>query len=72
MIMYDSLCIFLQVAANMNFGPSLSMDGMSLSEPTIFEPRASMYAKQPSPPRNKSNTVRNESLKEDICFGYLF
>ena len=35
-------------------------------------PRASMYEKRPSPSRNQSNTVRNESLKEDLCFGSYF
>ena len=32
----------------------------------------SMYAKPPSPSRDQSNTVRNELLKEDLCFGSYF
>ena len=34
--------------------------------------RASMYAKRSSPSRNQSNTLQNESLKEEICFGSYF
>ena len=34
-----------------------------------LEPHASKNAKRTSPSRNKSNTVRNISLKEDLCFG---
>ena len=36
-----------------------------------LEPRASMYAKRPSPSRNLSNTVQNESFKEEIFFGNI-
>ena len=31
-----------------------------------------MYAKRSSPTRNQSNTLQNESLKEEICFGSYF
>ena len=37
-----------------------------------LEPRASMYANRSSPSRNQSNTLQNESLKEEICFGSYF
>ena len=68
MIVYDSLCIFSQVAAYMNFAVQVfNEDCMSSSAPCV-----SLYAKWPSPSRNQSNTVQNETLKEDLCFGSYF
>ena len=72
MIVYDSLCIFSQDAAYMNFAVQVfKWTAFTCQCRPSLEPRA-MYAKRQSPSRNQSNTVRNESLKEDLCFGSYF
>ena len=73
MIVYDRRCIFSQVAAYMNFAVQVfKWTACPCQCRPPLELRASMYAKRPSPSRNQSNTVRNESLKEDLCFGSYF
>ena len=72
MIVYDSFYFFSQVVAYMNFAVQVFKWTACpcLRRPPL--PRAPMYEKRPSPSRNQSNTVRNESLKEDLCFGSYF
>ena len=73
MIVYDSLCIFSQVAVYMNFDVQVfKWTACPCQRQPPLEPRASMYAKRSSPSRNQSNTLQNESLKEEICFGSYF
>ena len=73
MIVYDILCIFSQVAAYMNFAVQVfEWTACPCQRRPPLEPRASMYAKQPSPSRNESNTVQNESSKKDLIFGSYF
>ena len=72
MIVYDSLCIFSQVAAYMNFAVQVFKWTACPCQRRPPFPRASTYEKRPSPSRNQSNTVRNESSKEDLWFGSYF
>ena len=73
MIVYDSLCVFSQVAVYTNFDVQVFKGtACPCQRRPPLEPRASMYAKRSSPSRNQSNTLQNESLKEEICFGSYF
>ena len=73
MIVYDSLCIFLQVAVYMNCDVQVfKWTACPCKRRPPLEPRAFMYAKWSSPSRNQSKTLQNESLKEEICFGSYF
>ena len=73
MIVYNSLCIFLQVAVYMNCDVQVFIwTACPCQHRPPLEPRASMYAKRSSPSRNQSNTLQNESLNKEICFGSYF
>ena len=73
MIVYHSLCIFSQVAVYMNFDVQVfKWTACPCQRRPPLEPRAFMYAKRSIPSRNQSNTLQNESLKEEIRFGYYF
>ena len=65
--------IFSQVAVYMNFDVQVfKWMACPCQRRPPLEPRASMYAKRSSPSRNQSNTLQNESLKEEICFEFYF